>query len=170
MSEWDIAWFKNPVFRYRCIRATPLAIYHFGLCEGALWCCIGVTAWRGGTYFFTVTLRDRSADTLVRHVGLLRAVFRTVRAERPFTINAIVILPDHLHTLWTLPDGDSGYSGRWRAIKPRFTRQLVQSGIPLDCGHRGEYTLWQRRFWEHALCDDADVQHHADYSHWNPTR
>lgn len=124
----------------------------------------------GGTFFFTVTLRDRSADTLVRHVGLLREAFRTVRAQRPFTIEAIVILPDHLHTLWTLPDGDTGYSGRWRAIKSRFTHRLRQSGIPLACDHRGEYALWQRRFWEHTIRDDADFQHHVDYIHWNPVK
>jgi putative transposase len=76
----------------------------------------------GGTYFFTVTLRDRSSDVLVRHVGLLRDAFRSVRTERPFTIDAIVILPDHLHAMWTLPEGDADYSGRWRAIKSRFTR------------------------------------------------
>ena len=71
----------------------------------------------GGTYFFTVTVRDRSSDVLVRHVDLLRDAFRSVRAERPFTIDAIVILPEHLHTVWTLPEDDADYSGRWRAIK-----------------------------------------------------
>jgi len=86
----------------------------------------------GGTYFFTVTLRDRCSDVLVRHVGLLRNAFRTVvRAERPFTIDAIVILPDHLHAVWTLPDGDADYSGRWRAIKSNFTHALRLSGMPL---------------------------------------
>ncbi len=124
----------------------------------------------GGAFFFTVTLRDRSADTLVWHVGLLREAFRTVRAQRPFTIEAIVILPDHLHTLWTLPDGDTGYSGRWRAIKSRFTHRLRHSGIPLARDHRGEYALWQRRFWEHTIRDDADFQHHVDYIHWNPVK
>ncbi len=90
-----------------------------------------VLYWRnrvaGGTYFFTVTLRDRSSDALVRHIGLLRNAFRTVQAERPFTIDAIVILPDHLHAVWTLPGGDADYSGRWRAIKSNFTHA---------CGYR----------------------------------
>ncbi len=67
--------------------------------------------------FFTVTLRDSCSDALVRHIGLLRNAFRTVRAERPFTIDAIVILPDHLHAVWTLPNGDADYSERWRSIK-----------------------------------------------------
>ena len=124
----------------------------------------------GGTYFFTVTLRDRSSDVLVRHVGLLRNAFRTVRTERPFTIDAIVILPDHLHAVWTLPDGDADYSGRWRAIKSNFTHELRLSGMPLTRDKRGEYRLWQRRFWEHTIRDDTDFQRHVDYIHWNPVK
>lgn len=124
----------------------------------------------GGTYFFTVTLRDRSSDVLVRHVGLLRNAFRMVRTERPFTIDAIVILPDHLHAVWTLPDGDTDYSGRWRAIKANFTRALRLSGMPLTVDHRGEYRLWQRRFWEHTIRDNTDFQRHIDYIHWNPVK
>jgi putative transposase len=95
----------------------------------------------GGTYFFTVTLRDRSSDVLVRHIGLLRNAFRTVRAERPFTIDAIVILPDHLHAVWTLPDGDADYSVRWRAIKSNFTHELRLSRMPLTPDKRDEYRL-----------------------------
>ncbi|HEY8095992.1 MAG TPA: hypothetical protein VIE65_07815 [Methylobacter sp.] len=87
----------------------------------------------------------RCSDLLVRHVGLLRNTFRTVRAERPFTIDAIVILPDHLHAVWTLPDGDADYSGRWRAIKSNFTHELRLSGMPLTPDNRGEYRLWQQR-------------------------
>ena len=124
----------------------------------------------GGCYFFTVTLRDRSSEVLVRHVDLLRGAFRAVRAERRFTIDAIVILPDHLHTIWTLPDGDADYSGRWRAIKSYFTRQLRASGIDLKRDHRGEYRLWQRRFWEHTIRDDRDYEHHVNYIHWNPVK
>ncbi|MEQ1560593.1 MAG: transposase, partial [Methyloglobulus sp.] len=120
--------------------------------------------------FFTVTLRDRSSDRLVRHVDVLRDAFRAVRMERPFAIDAIVILPDHLHAMWTLPDGDEDYSGRWRAIKSRFTRQLRASGMPLASDNRGEYRLWQRRFWEHTIRDDRDYRHHVDYIHWNPVK
>ena len=124
----------------------------------------------GGTYFFTVTLRDRRSDVLVRHVGLLLEAFRSVRVERPFTIDAIVILPEHLHTVWTLPEGDADYSGRWRAIKSRFTHALRATGIPLNCDKRGEYALWQRRFWEHTIRDASDYAHHVDYCHWNPIK
>ncbi len=103
----------------------------------------------GGTYYFTVTLRDRSSDILVRHVDLLRNAFRSVRAERPFTIDAIVILPEHLHTVWTLPDGDADYSGRWRAIKFRFTHALHATGVSysviiavnIGCGNVGSGSI-----------------------------
>ncbi len=71
----------------------------------------------GGTYFFTVTLRDRRADWLVRHVDALRLAFKQVKAKRPFRIVAMVVLPEHLHVVMTLPEDDSDYSGRWRLIK-----------------------------------------------------
>jgi putative transposase len=123
-----------------------------------------------GTYFFTVTLRDRRSDALVRHAGLLRESFRAVRSKRPFTIDAVVILPDHLHTIWTLPKGDADYSGRWRAIKSHFSQYLTKTGFPLNQNKRGEYDLWQRRFWEHTIRDDDDFTRHVDYIHWNPVK
>lgn len=95
----------------------------------------------GGTYFFTVTLRNRSSDTLVQHVDLLLHAFRSVQTERPFTIDAIVILPEHLHTIWTLPEDDADYSGRWRAIKSRFTYALRATGVSLIRDNRGESTV-----------------------------
>lgn len=120
--------------------------------------------------FFTVTLRDRTSNVLMRHVDLLRIGFRSVRAERPFIIDAIVILPDHLHTVWTLPTGDADYSGRWRAIKSRFTHAFRASGAILTADRRGEYRLWQRRFWEHTIRDERDYVRHIDYCHWNPIK
>jgi putative transposase len=124
----------------------------------------------GGTYFFTVTLRDRRSNVLVQHIGLLREAFRSIRTKRPFTIDAIVILPDHLHTIWTLPEGDTDYSGRWRAIKSRFSHHLNKAGVPLKRDPREEYQLWQRRFWEHTLRNDNDFNRHVDYIHWNPVK
>ncbi len=123
-----------------------------------------------GTYFFTVTLWGRSSDVLVRHVGLLRETFHSVRVERPITIDAIVILQDHLHAIWTLPDSDEDYYGRWRAIKSRFTRELRASGIPLTRDDRSKYRLWRRRFWQHTIRDYCDYEHHVDYSHWNSVK
>src|SRR3979409_231577 len=108
----------------------------------------------GGTFFFTVTLDDRQSSALVDHVALLRAAFRKTRSKWPFTIDAIVVLPDHLHAIMTLPDGDSDFSSRWRAIKSAFTRSLVAAGEPLSRDHRGEYSLWQKRFWEHTIRDE----------------
>ena len=124
----------------------------------------------GGTYFFTVTLADRNSDLLVRHIALLRSAFRTVKALRRFRIDAIVVLPEHLHAVLTLPPGDAGYPSRWKSIKARFTRALVAQGHALLCDDRGEYTLWQRRYWEHTIRDEADFRRHVDYIHFNPVK
>src|SRR5437660_12469545 len=99
----------------------------------------------GRTFFFTVTLADRRSRTLVEHVGSLRHCFRVSRRERPFAIDAIVILPEHLHAIFTTPTDDSDYSGRWRQIKTLFVRQLVAGGEAVERNRRGEYALWQRR-------------------------
>ena len=124
----------------------------------------------GGTYFFTVTLADRRARVLTDHVDLLRSVFRRVQGERPFKIVAMVVLPDHLHAIWTLPAGDADYSGRWRAIKAGFTRDLVAGGMSLVRNDKGEYDLWQRRFWEHTVRDESDLAAHVEYIHFNPVK
>jgi len=124
----------------------------------------------GGTCFFTVTLADRRARVLTDHVDLLRSVFRRVQGERPFKIVAMVVLPDHLHAIWALPAGDADYSGRWRAIKAGFTRDLVAGGMPLVRKDKGEYDLWQRRFWEHTVRDEADLAAHVEYIHFNPVK
>src|SRR3954470_4745030 len=97
----------------------------------------------GGTFFFTATLADRASSALVDNVTALRIAFRVARQERPFTIDGIVILPDHLHTVWTLPSNDSDFSGRWRRIKAYFTHRLVATGVPVKRHRDGEYGLWQ---------------------------
>ena len=124
----------------------------------------------GGMFFFTVTLNDRRSSMLIDHVALLRAAFRETRSERPFAIDAIVILPDHLHAIMTLPPGDSDFSGRWRRIKGRFTRSIVATGMPISRDDRDRYALWQRRFWEHTIRDDTDFERCADYVHFNPVK
>ena len=124
----------------------------------------------GGTFFFTATLRDRTSRILVEKVEPLREAFRTVRRQHPFRIDAIVVLPDHLHTIWTLPPGDDDFPGRWRAIKSAFTHAVVKSGLPVARNQKGEYALWQRRYWEHTVADDVDFQHHVDYIHFNPVK
>ncbi len=124
----------------------------------------------GGTYFFTVTLRDRRSRILIEQIDLLRTAFKDVVRKRPFTIDAIVVLPEHLHAVMTLPAGDADYSGRWRAIKSAFSRSLVKSGYAIPKDRRGEYRLWQRRFWEHTIWDEEDLQAHVDYTHYNPVK
>ena len=124
----------------------------------------------GGTYFFTVTLADRTSSALVQRVGDVRMAFRIARQERPFTIDAIVVLPEHLHAIWTLPSGDSDFSGRWKRIKAYFTHRLVAAGAPVTRLRNGEYALWQRRFWEHTIRNEMDFERHVDYVHFNPVK
>src|ERR1700730_9456652 len=124
----------------------------------------------GGTFFFTVVLEDRRSSLLTDKVAALRLAFRVVRGERPFKIDGIVILPDHLHTVIMLPEGDSDFSGRWRRIKSVFSRQVVAEGVPARQNRRGEYALWQRRFWEHTIRDETDFARHIDYIHYNPVK
>ncbi|MBB5046686.1 putative transposase [Rhodopseudomonas rhenobacensis] len=124
----------------------------------------------GGTFFFTVTLADRRSSALVTHIDLLRNAFRKARHQKPFAIDAIVILPDHLHAIFTLPPDDSDFPGRWKAVKAAFTRGVVAAGVSIPCDHRGEYALWQRRYWEHTIRDDRDFERCADYIHINPVK
>jgi len=125
----------------------------------------------GGTYFFTVALRDRSARTLVQHIDTLRAAIRVARRQSPFEIIAWVVLPEHMHSVWKLPEGDSDYAGRWRIIKTQFTRKLAPSRSRRPSqARRGEKGIWQRRFWEHRIRDDRDLQVHVDYIHFNPVK
>jgi putative transposase len=125
----------------------------------------------GGTYFFTVNLLERKKDTLVSHIDCLRAAVRKTRLERPFYIDAWVVLPDHMHCMWTLPPGDDDFSNRWKAIKIRFVQALPRterrSQVRVTKGERG---VWQRRFWEHAIRDERDYVQHVDYIHLNPLK
>jgi putative transposase len=124
----------------------------------------------GGTFFFTVALSNRRSLVLVENVALLRQAFQKTRVEKPFAIDAIVILPEHLRAIMTLPPADFDYSGRWRRVKSLFTRAIVNSGVFVARDSRGEYQLWQRRFWEHTIRDDADFERHVDYIHFNPVK
>jgi putative transposase len=125
----------------------------------------------GGTYFFTVNMLDRRSDLLVTQIDALRAAVRQALARPPFQIDDWVVLPDHMHCLWTLPENDADFSGRWRAIKTSFSKSLPaianRSGENL---HKGERGIWQRRFWEHTIRDDRDYAVHMDYIHFNPVK
>jgi putative transposase len=124
----------------------------------------------GGRYFFTITLADRRSNLLVNHIGLLRSSFRAARREWPFAIDAIVILPEHLHAILTLPSDDADFSGRWRRIKGHFATELLDSSIKLARRPNGDLALWQRRFWEHTIRGDGDLARHVDYIHFNPVK
>ena len=114
----------------------------------------------GATFFFTlVTNQRRPLFTDPAHVDTLRQVTKRVMARYPFTIDAAVVLPDHLHCLWTLPEGDGDHSTRWKLIKADFTRAI-----------KGDASPWQRRYWEHRIRDDDDLSRHLDYIHFNPVR
>jgi putative transposase len=125
----------------------------------------------GAAYFFTVNLAVRSQDTLIQHVDLLRDVFRAVRSRHPFDTLAMVVLPDHLHAIWQLPANDADYPLRWSLIKSGFSRSLPKIERIRDSRRlKRERGVWQRRYWEHQLRDDRDLQTHVDYIHYNPVK
>jgi putative transposase len=125
----------------------------------------------GGSYFFTVALLERRRRLLTEHIDALRAAFASVRRERPFHIDAIVVLPDHLHCLWTLPPDDVDYSTRWRLLKALFARTLSPGErLSERRQQKGERGVWQRRFWEHVIRDQRDFNTHCDYLHYNPVK
>jgi putative transposase len=125
----------------------------------------------GGTFFFTVNLLDRSSDLLNRHVDALRAVVRDVRKRHPFEIDGWVVLPEHLHAVWTLPSGDADFPIRWMLIKSGFSRRLMRGeAISPSRRRKGERGIWQRRYWEHQIRDEADLERHLDYIHINPVK
>ena len=125
----------------------------------------------GGTFFFTVNLNDRTTTLLVDHIGSLRQAIRQVKAQHPFDILGMVVLPDHLHALWRLPDDDGDYPLRWSLIKAAFSRQLPPlETVNLSRRLKRERGVWQRRYWEHRIRDEQDLQHHLDYLHFNPVK
>ncbi len=125
----------------------------------------------GGTYFLTINLLERQSDLLVREIDTLREAVRRTRCERPFAIDAWVVLPDHMHCIITLPPGDDDFSNRIKAIKIRFVRAIPATEWRSDVRvARGERGIWQRRFWEHAIRSNLDYARHMDYVHFNPVK
>lgn len=130
----------------------------------------------GGTYFFTVVAFSRLpifASAEARN--LLHSAWITERKKHPFQVDAVCLLPEHIHCIWALPEGDSDYSMRWKEIKRNFTReylnQIRSGGIRNSSREkRGEAAIWQRRFWEHALRDKQDFNRHLDFIHYNPVK
>ncbi len=125
----------------------------------------------GGTFFFTVNLADRSQRLLTEHIDCLRFAFRQVKDRYPFEIPAMVVLPDHLHAIWVLPDGDADVSRRWAQIKGTFSRLVPEQGqVSQSRQGKRERNVWQRRFWEHRIRDEIDLSRHIDYIHINPVK
>ena len=125
----------------------------------------------GGSFFFTVNLADRKLALLTAHIELLREAFRKTRQRHPFTVDAIVILPDHIHAIWTMPEGDADFATRWRLIKSTFSRNLsVDEPISESRAAKRERGIWQRRYWEHTIRDEDDFARHVDYIHINPLK
>ncbi len=125
---------------------------------------------KGGTYFFTVTLKNRKSKLLIEQIQLLKESMQRARRENPYQTKAIVVLPDHLHVIWELPDSDANYSLRWRKIKSYFTHGLNKQGMRLNKNKHDEYDIWQRRFWEHTIRDEKDLENHIHYIHYNPIK
>lgn len=124
----------------------------------------------GGTWFFTVCLSSRAETTLVDRIEVLRDAYARTTAELPLWTDAVVILPDHLHAVWTLPEGDTDFSERWRRIKARFSHEIGERGRSPSKVRKRELGLWQRRFWEHCIRDDADFAAHMRYCWTNPVK
>jgi len=129
----------------------------------------------GASYFFTIVTQERRPIfRSTEAVALLESGMNRIRRRHPFDVEAYVIIPDHIHTIWTLPDGDADFSTRWRLIKEAFTKPFVRQQQPIERSasrrSKGEQPIWQRRFWEHVIRDDADYAAHVDYIHFNPVR
>lgn len=125
----------------------------------------------GGTYFFTVNLNDRTSTLLTERIDVLRDAVKVVRRRHPFDIVAWVVLPEHMHAIWTLPQADGDYSTRWMLIKQWFSRAIERhEAIQISRSKKNERGIWQRRFWEHQIMDDSDLAQHVDYVHINPVK
>jgi putative transposase len=124
----------------------------------------------GGTYFFTANLARRDSSLLVDRIAALRAAYAEAAERQPFETIAICVLPNHLHCIWTLPEGDADFPGRWRRIKTGFSRRLPRESDLLPGRRAGERGIWQRRFWEHVITDADDLAAHIEYVHANPVK
>ena len=125
----------------------------------------------GGCWFFTANLLDRRSSLLTDQIEALREATRRARERHPFHIDAFVILPDHIHAIWTLPEGDADFSMRWRLIKIVFSKSIPKTErLSKVRRARGERGIWQRRFWEHLIRDDEDYGRHVEYCYINPVK
>lgn len=128
----------------------------------------------GRTYFFMVVTHNRRKFLCsLENVPLLREAFRSIMTNYPYKIDAFVLLPEHLHCIWTLPEGDNDFSTRWRLIKSNFTSTCdpsLRGNANTSRRKKGEHAIWQRRFWEHQIQDNNDLTRHVEYIHYNPVK
>ena len=126
----------------------------------------------GASWFFTVNLAERKGNQLlIDKIDLLREAFEYTKQRHPFRMDAVVVLPDHLHCIWTLPPHDSDFPKRWNMLKGDFSRNIEKNErISSSRNSRRERGIWQRRFCEHLLRDQTDFNRHMDYIHWNPVK
>jgi putative transposase len=125
----------------------------------------------GATYFFTLNLLNRQSNLLVEQIVALRAAYQNTQKSMPFTLHAMVVLPDHLHMLMTLPENDINYPQRISQFKAHFSRALPKiENINESRQRKDERGIWQRRYWEHRIRDELDYQRHMDYIHYNPVK
>ena len=125
---------------------------------------------QGGTFFFTVTLVDRTSRLLIERIDDLRAAYGEVQRKHSFKMLAICVMPDHIHAIWELPYGDADFSSRWSRIKSGFSRGQPAAERTARKIAKREKGIWQRRFWEHQIRDERDLQRHIDYVHHNPVK
>ena len=125
----------------------------------------------GGTYFFTVNLAERKRTLLIDEIDKLKSTIAKVKKDHPFKIDACVVMPDHLHAVWTLPKRDNDFATRWMLIKAGFSRQ-IKKGERINASRKskGERGIWQRRYWEHLIKNEKDYERHVDYIHYNPVK
>ncbi len=129
--------------------------------------------YEGTHYFFTVVTEHRQKLlTLPGNIERLREAFRREKCAHPFDLDAVVVLPDHLHCLWCLPEDDSDFSGRWARIKRYFSIGCIGSTLAASDSRKNkrELAIWQRRFWEHRIRNEEDWRRHMDYIHYNPIK
>ena len=124
----------------------------------------------GASYSFVVALEDRQSTLLVDEIDRLRAAYRKVQQQYPFKTLAICVLPDHLHAVWQMPQDDANYSKRWSLIKSHFSRGLPAAERSLSKKRHREKGIWQRRFWEHQIRNEQDLQNQIEYVHSNPVK
>src|SRR5882724_4780288 len=125
---------------------------------------------KGSVFFFTLVLAERPSNLLFEEIERLRHIYRAVQQRRPFETIAVCILPDHIHALWALPESDSDFSTRWSLIKSGFSRGLDAKPRSASKVGKREKGTWQRRYWEHAIRNDLDLERHVDYIHFNPVK